>query len=309
MTDAVELAGKTVVVTGASSGLGRGAALQLAAAGANVVAAARRGAVLGELVAEVTAAGGTAVAVPTDVSDPDAVLRLAATASERFGRIDVWINDVGIGSLGSFWDVPVADHARVVEVNLTGLMYGAHAAIRQFIAQGSGTLVNVGSVEADVPLAYQSSYAATKAAILTFGRCLNEELRLAGLHESIRVSTIMPWALDTPFWSHAGNYTGRTLRMATMADPQPAIDAIVAACTHPQPEHRVGAKAHVAGVAARVASGAADRVSALVADSESRKGTPVAPTSGAIHVPIEEGTSVEGGIRPRMKAEDAAPHP
>ena len=308
MTDAAQLTGKTVVVTGASSGLGRGAALQLAASGANVVAAARRGGVLDELVAEITASGGTAVAVSTDVSDPDAVARLAGTARDRFGRIDVWINDVGIGALGSFWDVPVADHARVVAVNLTGLMYGAHAAIRQFIAQGRGTLVNVGSVEADVPLAYQSSYAATKAAILTFGRCLNEELRLADLHERIRVSTIMPWALDTPFWSHAGNYTGRTLRMATMADPRPAIDAIVAACTDPQPEHRVGAKAHVAGVAARVASGPTDRVSALVADSEAQKGMPVAPTSGSIHAPTEEGTSVEGGIRQRMKAEDATPH-
>ena len=306
MSEEANLRGKTVVITGASSGLGRGAAWKLSEAGANVVVAARRRPVLDELVARITSAGGVAVAVEADVSDPDDIARLAAAALDRFGRIDVWVNNVGIGALGSFWDVPVEDHARVIDVNIKGLMYGAHAALRQFRSQGGGVLINVGSVESDVPLAYQSSYAASKAAVLTFGRCLNEELRLAGEDDSIRVGTIMPWAVDTPFWTHAANYTGNTLRMATMDDPGPVVDAIVAACVDPQQEQRVGVKAHVGGIANRIVSAVADRVSAKVAGAESQKGAPVEPTTGAIYEPIDEGVTVEGGIRDRMQREDAA---
>ena len=132
MTDEPDVRGRTVVITGASSGLGRGAAWKLAMAGANVVIAARREDVLQDLASKIASAGGTAEPVETDVSDPTAVSRLAETALSRFGRIDVWINNVGIGALGSFWDVPVEDHARVIDVNVTGLMYGAHTALRQF---------------------------------------------------------------------------------------------------------------------------------------------------------------------------------
>lgn len=306
MSEEEKLQGKVVVITGASSGLGRGAARKLAEAGANVVLAARRGNVLDELVEQISSAGGVAVAVEVDVSDPRDIARLAAAALDGFGRIDVWVNNVGIGALGSFWDVPIEDHARVIDVNIKGLLYGAHAALSQFRSQGAGILINVGSVESDVPLAYQSSYAASKAAVLTFGRCLTEELRLAGEADSIRVGTILPWALDTPFWSHAANYTGRTLRMATMEDPEPVVDAIVAACVDPQQEHRVGMKAHVGGLANRLMPDVADRMSAKVADAEAQKGATVPPTTGAIYQPIDGGVTVEGGVRERMQQEDDA---
>src|SRR5690606_3061949 len=109
-----------------------------------------------------------------------------------FGQIDIWINNVGIGALGLFWDIPIEAHARVIDVNLKGLIYGAHEALRHFIAQGYGTLINIGSIDSEVPLAYQSSYAASKAGVLSLGRSLNQELRLAG-HDRIKVGTIMPW--------------------------------------------------------------------------------------------------------------------
>ncbi len=306
MGDDTDLQGKTVVITGASSGVGRGAAWKLATAGANVVIAARRIRVLEDLAEAIAAAGGVAVPVETDVGDPDSVARLARAAVDRFGRIDVWVNNAGIGALGSFWEVPLHDHARVIDVNVKGLLYGAHTALRQFVAQRSGILINVGSVESEVPLALQTSYAASKAAVVTLGRCLQEELRLAGMGQTIRVSTILPWAIDTPFWDHAGNYTGRTLRMATMEDPVPVVDAIVAACATPPKEQRVGARARFGGFSGRFAPALADRLSGRVADAESRKGAPVAATSGAIHRPVEQGDTVEGGIRERMRREDAA---
>ena len=300
-----ELSGKTVVIAGASSGIGRGAAERLAALGANVVVAARRGDVLDELAAEIAAAGGSALAVATDVSDSGAVARLADAAVARFGRIDVWINNVGIGALGLFWEVPVEDHRRVVDVNLTGLMYGAHAALRQFLEQGAGVLLNIGSVESEVPLAYQSSYAATKAAVLSLSRSLNEELRLVGRHDTIKVGTVMPWAIDTPWWSHAANYTGQAPRMALMDDPSVVVDAIVAACTDPKEEQPVGPKARAADVSHHLFPDLTERLSAKIADAELDRAGRAPHTAGSIHEPSPEGVTVDGGVRERMKREDA----
>ena len=300
-----ELSGKTVVIAGASSGIGRGAAERLAALGANVVVAARRGDVLDELAAEIAAAGGSALAVATDVSDSGAVARLADAAVGRFGRIDVWINNVGIGALGLFWEVPVEDHRRVVDVNLTGLMYGAHAALRQFLEQGAGVLLNIGSVESEVPLAYQSSYAATKAAVLSLSRSLNEELRLVGRHDTVKVGTVMPWAIDTPWWSHAANYTGQAPRMALMDDPSVVVDAIVAACTDPKEEQPVGPKARAADVSHHLFPDLTERLSAKIADAELDRAGRAPHTAGSIHEPSPEGVTVDGGVRERMKREDA----
>ncbi|MCS5723434.1 SDR family NAD(P)-dependent oxidoreductase [Herbiconiux sp. CPCC 203407] len=304
MSRTEDVADKTIVIAGASSGFGRGAAIELARRGAQVVVAARRGLVLDELVAEIAAAGGTVLAVPTDVSDPDAVSALAESALQRFGRIDVWVNNVGIGAIGMFWDIPIEAHARVVDVNLKGLIYGAHVAVRHFRSQGAGVLVNVGSIDSEVPLAYQASYAATKAAVLSLSRTLNEELRLVGDHDRIKVGTIMPWAVDTPWWTHAANYSGHTARMAVMDDPQIVVDAIVAACTDPKEEQPVGPKARTANLSHHLFPGLTERLSAKTADAESKKGDELPPTAGSIFEPVAAGTTVDGGIRARMKEED-----
>lgn len=300
-----DVAGATIIITGATSGFGRGAALRLAAEGANVVLAARRTALLDELVTEIADDGGQALAVTADVSDPADVARLAAAAAERFERIDVWINNVGVGALGFFWDIPIEDHARVVDVNLTGLIYGAHEALRRFRAQGFGTLINVGSIDSEVPLAYQASYSATKAGVLSLSRALNEELRLSG-DDAIKVGVIMPWAVDTPWWTHAANYTGHAPRMAAMDDPEIVIDAIVRACTDPKEEQPVGAKARASAISHGLFPDLTERLTANVQDSEIDKAFPVPHTSGAIHMPTPEGATVDGGIRARMRREDAA---
>ena len=298
-----EIAGSTIVIAGASSGFGKGAALALAAKGANVVVAARRAGVLEDLVADIQAAGGSALAVQTDVSDSRAVEALGNAAVDKFGRIDVWINNVGIGALGFFWDIPLEDHARVIDVNLKGLIYGTHVALRHFRGQGYGTIVNVGSIDSEVPLAYQASYAASKAGVLSLSRSLNQDLRLGG-YTDIKVGTIMPWAVDTPWWTHAANYTGHAPRMAAMDDPQIIVDAIVAACTDPKEEHPVGWKAKASDWSHHLFPDLTERLSANVAKSEAEKAVPMAPTTGAIHQPMVEGTTVDGGIRNRMKAED-----
>ena len=297
LTDAV------VVVVGASSGFGRGAAVKLGHEGAQVVVAARRKTLLDDVVAQIQAAGGRAMAVESDVGDPAQIEALARSAVEAFGRIDVWINNVGVGAIGYFWDIPIEDHARVVDVNLKGLIFGAHAALRQFRAQGYGTLINTGSIDSEVPLALQNTYAATKAAVLSLSRSLNEEIKLAG-DADIKVGTIMPWAVDTPWWTHAANYTGHAPRMAMMDDPQIVIDAIVHACVHPDEERPVGWKAKASDIAHHLAPKLAERLTANVAKSEAEKASIMEASTGALHQPMYDGLTVDGGVRDRMRQED-----
>jgi len=304
--DEALVAGKTYVVTGASSGLGRGVAERLGAMRANVVLAARRADALEQVAGRITAAGGQALVVPTDVADPEQVGRLAQAALARFGRIDVWINNAGVGAIGRFEDVPLADHARIVDVNLKGVMYGSHVALRQFRAQGSGNLVNLGSVESVIPLAYHASYAATKAAILGLGRALNEELRLARL-DKVHVTTIMPWATDTEFFNQAANYSGHRPRMPLMDDPMKVVDIIVRASVYPREEVLTGWKARGAYWSHRIAPDATERLAADIAHKAQYETSPPAPaTSGALHQPMPGATGIDGGVRERMRQEDAA---
>ncbi len=304
-----EIKNSVIVILGASSGFGRGAALKLGSEGAKVVLAARRDNLLTELERDVHNAGGDAIPVHCDISNAEQVNEVARQALEKFGRIDVWINNVGVGALGYFWDIPVEDQARVIDVNLKGLMYGAHAALRQFRSQGYGVLVNTGSIDSEVPIAFQTTYAATKAGVLSMSRSINEELRLSGENESIKVATIMPWAVDTPWWTHAANYTGHQPRMASMDDPSIVVDAIVKACTEPKEEMPVGPKAHASNASHHLFADLTERMSANIANREIKKAAPLSPTSGSIYEPMQEGAGIEGGIRERMKHEDRAARP
>ena len=300
-----DLAELTVVITGASSGMGRGTALKLAARCARVVIAARRADLLEEVATEARASGGEAVVVPADVSNPADIHRLLQAALEPNGRIDVWLNNVGIGALGRFWDIPVEDHARVVDVNLNGVIYGSHAAINQFRKQGRGTLVNIGSIDSEVPLAYQAGYSASKAGVLALGRALNEELRL-DKQDHIKVATVMPWAVDTPWWDHAANYSGGVPRMAAMDDPDEVCDAIVELCLDPHEELAVGWKAKASYASHKVTPNMAERMSANVSHKwQIEDAPPAGVTTGTLYEPMMSGRGVGGGVCDRMEREES----
>ncbi|MCB2406854.1 SDR family NAD(P)-dependent oxidoreductase [Hymenobacter lucidus] len=295
--------GKTYVIIGASSGFGRGVAQELGACHANVVLAARRTELLEEVAATIRAAGGTALVVTTDISQPEQVQRLAEAAVKQYGRVDVWINDVGVGAIGRFWDVPLADYSRLIDVNYKGIVYGSQVAIKLFQTQKSGTLINLGSVESEVPLAYHAVYAGTKAAIRNFDQALNNELRLSG-YKDIKVVTIEPWAVDTPFWGHAANYSGGTPRMAAMDPPSKVVNAIVRSSLRPRQELPVGWKARGAVFSHHVLPHFTERLSANIAHRYQIKTAPPAPaTAGAVQQPMPTGRGVDDGVRQRMKQE------
>ncbi|AEG93804.1 SDR family NAD(P)-dependent oxidoreductase [Ramlibacter tataouinensis] len=305
--DRAEVAGKTYVVTGASSGIGRGVAEKLGSMGANVVLVARRTELLREVAAEVQARGGQALPVTADVSRADDMARVMRETLARFGPIHVWINNAAVGTIGRFVDVPLEDHARVVDVNLKGVIHGSHVALRQFRQQGFGSLVNMGSIESESPLAYHASYASTKAAILALGRALNEELRLAGLRK-VAVSTVMPWAVDTPFFQHASNHSGREPAVILPDDPRKVADAVVWVSLHPREEFPVGWKANLAYAGHRVAPDLSERLSADVMHRYQMEKAPPAPaTSGSLHRPVEVGRGVDGGHREPPGAVGARP--
>ncbi|SDB73729.1 SDR family NAD(P)-dependent oxidoreductase [Belnapia rosea] len=299
-SDRAAIAGRIWVVTGASSGIGRGIAERAGSLGARVVLAARRAEALEGVAATIRAAGGEALVVPTDVSRPEAVEALAEAAERRFGRVDVWVNNAGVAPIGRFEEIPVADHARTVAVNLNGVIFGSHAALRRFRAQGHGTLVNMASVEGRVPLAYHASYAATKHAIIGLDGALRQELRLGGL-DRLRVVTILPWAVDTPFWANAASYAGREPRGPWMDGARDVAEAVVwASVNAPSGEFPVGPKASAAVLGSRLAPGLTTRIAGSVIHRLQMEEAPPAPDSpGNLHAPSPAPPTVEGGFRGR----------
>ncbi|WP_462402069.1 SDR family NAD(P)-dependent oxidoreductase [Pseudomonas sp. Marseille-QA0332] len=303
------LAAKTFVVTGASSGIGRGVALELARSGANVVVAARRTAALESLARQIRTAGGTPLVVTTDVADSAQMQRLAQQAMQHFGQIHGWINNAGVVAIGRFEDIPLEDHQRLLDINLKGTVIGSHLAMKQFRQQRFGVLVNVASIDSEVPHTYQASYSASKAGVLSLGRVLNQELRLHG-PDDVHVVTVLPWALDTPLWDHAASYTGHQPQLPTMDGPEKAVNAIVRALFAPKEEITVGYKAKLAYWNHRLAPDLNEYFTArALRQVEVQRNPPAPATSGNLHHPVEAGQDVSGGIRERMKRQEQATQP
>lgn len=228
-----QISGKTVVITGATSGVGRAAALLFAEHGARVVLAARREAVLDELAYDIVQAGGSALAVVTDVTTPNAHKELARqAASYGIGRIDVWINNAGVLAVGALEDTPVEVQIRVIQTNLLGYMYGATAVLPYFKEQGYGVLINNISVGGWLPVPFGTAYSASKTGLWGFTGALQAEL---SNHKNIHVCGLYPAMLDTPGVQHAANFTGKALKAAPpVFDPNRVAKAMLEVAIKPK---------------------------------------------------------------------------
>lgn len=229
-----KLRGATAVITGATSGIGRETALEFVRAGARVVVAGRREDRLQELTAEIAAQGGQSLAVNTDVADQAQVERLIEQAVERFGRIDVLVNNAGVGMAARFDELSLEDFRRVMEVNFWGAVYACKAAVPQMRAQqGGGVIINVSSILGKRGMPFETAYCASKFALAGFSEALRTEVMADG----IDVSTIFPGAVETEIFASAANQTGMEVPGLLPKFPARAMArVIVRDARFPQPE-------------------------------------------------------------------------
>ncbi|PYN36067.1 MAG: short-chain dehydrogenase [Candidatus Rokuibacteriota bacterium] len=220
------LQGQVAIVTGAGRGIGHAVALALAREAATVVLAARTRQQLAETAAAIRESGGTALAIPTDVTQDAAVEAMVEQAIAELGRVDTLVTAAGAASFGPVVGTKPADWDAILAVNLRAVMVCCRAVLPIMIRQRRGTIINVASIAAQRAIPGAAVYTATKAGVVGFSRVLAEELRADG----VRVGVLVPGAVDTPLWDTIPNSPDRT----RMLRPEDVARAAVLMASLPQ---------------------------------------------------------------------------
>ncbi len=219
------LEGKVAVVTGASKGIGKAIVDSLADAGAKVVLAARTRDVVEQAAADLRDTGAEAIAVPTDVTDVNAVQNLIQQTVDTYQNIDILINNAGNGIFGTVEDFDPVDWDSVINSNLKGVFLCAKYALPHLLANGGGQIINVLSVAAKVAFPASSAYCAAKAGALALTKVLAAEVR----HQNIRVTAVLPGSVETPFWDDISQHPD----FEKMLKPEHVANTVLSVCQQP----------------------------------------------------------------------------
>ena len=221
------LTGKTALITGAGSGIGREVALELARRGVSVALAGRSEAKLTETAAQIGYEGGDAVVIVADVTDPAQVERLVAETTRAFDGLDILVNSAGVGLIKPLETTTADEMNTLLDTNVKGLMLVTQAALRPMIAAGKGGhVVNLAGILGKAPMANASLYCASKYAVTGFSKALQLEV---SRKYNIKISLLYLGGVDSPFWDNIDMKVQRD-KMLTIAD---AAGAVLTVLTQP----------------------------------------------------------------------------
>ncbi len=230
---------QVVAVVGASSGIGREAALQFARRGAKLVVSARSQSGLESLVNQIRRQGGEAIAVTADVAVFGQVKAIADKTVEQYGRLDTWVHAAATGILASFDQITPEEFQRVIDVSLMGQVYGAMAALPHLKREGRGALIHISSVEGRRSMPLQSPYSAAKHGLEGFLESLRVELEHEGI--PISVTSVKPAVINTPYYNHVRTKLGvKPTGIPPYYQPKLVADAILYTAEHPTRDFIVG---------------------------------------------------------------------
>jgi short-subunit dehydrogenase len=284
------LSQQTIVITGASSGIGLATARMAAQAGARVMLIARNEAALKTIIEELRGRGAAADYAVADVGKLPELDAAAQKTQEVFGGFDSWVNDAGTATYGEIEKTPLADHHRLFETNYWGVVHGSTIAARA-LRQRGGAIVNIGSVLSDRAMILLGPYSATKHAVRAFTDALRMELERDGA--PVSVTLIKPSGIETPFQEHARNYLDSPgVRVPPPAyDPRLVARAILHACEHRKREIVVGFGGHAIALMGSLFPRTTDLLLEAVGyAAQTTDKRPKPARADNLHAPREDGT-------------------
>lgn len=285
---------QVVAIVGASSGIGREAALRFAHRGAKVVVAARSETGLASLVEEIHQSGGEATAIAADVSVFEQVQAIAEKAVSIYGRLDTWVHSSATAVIAPFEQVTPDEFKRVIDVTLMGQVYGAMAALPHLKREGRGALIHISSMEGRRALPLQSSYSSAKHGVEGFLESLRVELQ----HEesSVSVTSIKPAVINTPFYNNALTKLGvKPTGLPPYYAPSLVADAVLYTAEHPTRDFIVGDVGKVLDVLQRFSPALVDAFLVLAGfQGQKTNELKSADAPNNLYEPVAEHDRVEG---------------
>lgn len=272
------LQAQTMVITGATSGIGLATAQRAARYGARLVLAARNEDELKNLCFDISRSGGKAIYVVADVGEEQDVQKIADKAVEAFGGFDTWVNNAGVVVFAELQDLPLEDHKRIFQTNYWGVVHGSLIAQKHFKERlDGGTLINVASINAEMPVPILGAYSASKAAVKAYSDVLRMEL----LHQKapVKVTVVMPSGIATPISDHGRSYMeDRGKVMPPLYDPELVAQAILISARKQVRQITVGESGRASLMAWALVPSVMDRIISWALPKVQSSGKPKLPT-------------------------------